>query len=1071
MSRFKISALVLFALSLFAAPPRTQAQTSQIPLQCKDTSGSSTAQSCTTVLTMGPVSGDSIIYTTTTGNTGDVTLNVDSKGAAHIRKWSGSSVLASGDLVANVPVQLIFDGTYWELQTIGNAPNGSLPSGTQGNPFVNTNGATTYATSPQSIDVTSYGVTSSGDQTANFQAAANAIPSTGGVLKVPAGLTILLSAPITFPHTPVTVDCSGGPDYGAATTFFETATATYLFRVGTINNGSAQQQGVLFKACGFADSSASHNTALGAIYVTDTNNSGAVDSSFFNFNRPAIATPSAPSISAGSGSTSYWVQISCATDMGGHTIYSPEATAVSGTTTLTVTAPTSSGCPAPSSGYLVLASTTATGTETLQAASGCTLNSSGTACSLTSNWVGTVTAGNLPEAFFQYDTSAGAPIIVDGQSGANGTPQDASYGHWDNNTFQNSQECMIFDGGIQGSVDNNHLSQCVVYGILTNRQNAQIYSYGNSFEIPNNTTARGLILNGTSPSHVEAKFEGTGSGNTNITCSEVNSSRNFIGGNWTKCGVRLVQENAGVVGNTYDIHQQVSNNASPLISTGHAASDIILGDTLNGGAGTSLPQTTITGLLTTLASATGSAGLNLPQGTAPTSPNNGDVWTTSTGVYARVNGATVGPFGTGGGIGGSATVGYEPVMVTNTTTITTSPCDHGVTTANTMTCTDSAGAKFGTTVATTSDGVHPGASSYPGNTTLPSLPANTVSIVGPPSATLTAWSLQLPTAIPTTTDLFSCVVTGTNCVLTDAGIASANVVTLAGSQTLTNKSISLAQINSGLTSGGVVCATSTTAISMTAALTSNALVVGGGAGACPSIGNGDFTYATHTLTGGASGLVDFSAITSSSGFKVPIHSSNTAGAAGVVDYDSTAGSTHMFTGGADSISAGFASAPTTGQVVVTSGTAGVIAGSTTPNIGAATGTSLIASGVVDGKAIVNVTTGATLTFGTTGTACSSCYYDNEEATAGTAITGTLPTASAGLQYCIDNAYNGSAANTGTLEILTSAAGQYIIYTDGTLSASGGYVISGGAARDSACVRGVDSTHWMLYVYSGTWSKH
>ena len=124
MSRFKISALVLFALSLFAAPSRTQAQTSQIPLQCKDTSGSPTAQSCTTVLTMGPVSGDSIIYTTTTGNTGDVTLNVDSKGAAHIRKWSGSSVLASGDLVANVPVQLIFDGTYWELQTIGNVPSG-----------------------------------------------------------------------------------------------------------------------------------------------------------------------------------------------------------------------------------------------------------------------------------------------------------------------------------------------------------------------------------------------------------------------------------------------------------------------------------------------------------------------------------------------------------------------------------------------------------------------------------------------------------------------------------------------------------------------------------------------------------------------------------------------------------------------------------------------------------------------------------------------------------------------------------------------------------------------------------
>lgn len=52
--------------------------------------------------------------------------------------------------------------------------------------------------------------------------------------------------------------------------------------------------------------------------------------------------------------------------------------------------------------------------------------------------------------------------------------------------------------------------------------------------------------------------------------------------------------------------------------------------------------------LTTAASASGAAGLNLPHGTAPTTPTNGDLWTTTAGVYARVNGATVGPFGAGG---------------------------------------------------------------------------------------------------------------------------------------------------------------------------------------------------------------------------------------------------------------------------------------------------------------------------------------------------------------------------------------------------------------------------------------
>ena len=87
------------------------------------------------------------------------------------------------------------------------------------------------------------------------------------------------------------------------------------------------------------------------------------------------------------------------------------------------------------------------------------------------------------------------------------------------------------------------------------------------------------------------------------------------------------------------------------------------------------------------------------------------------------------------------------------------------------------------------------------------------------------------------------------------------------------------------------------------------------------------------------------------------------------------------------------------------------------------------------------------------------------------MTYTLPTATAGKQYCVANAYNGSAANTGVLTLQTSASGQYIIFTDGTLTASGGYVVSGGAAADSACVVGVDPTHWFLYVQSGTWAKH
>lgn len=52
------------------------------------------------------------------------------------------------------------------------------------------------------------------------------------------------------------------------------------------------------------------------------------------------------------------------------------------------------------------------------------------------------------------------------------------------------------------------------------------------------------------------------------------------------------------------------------------------------------------GVVLTPASTTSTAGLRLPHGAAPTSPTNGDLWTTTTGVYARINGSTMGPLGT-----------------------------------------------------------------------------------------------------------------------------------------------------------------------------------------------------------------------------------------------------------------------------------------------------------------------------------------------------------------------------------------------------------------------------------------
>lgn len=49
----------------------------------------------------------------------------------------------------------------------------------------------------------------------------------------------------------------------------------------------------------------------------------------------------------------------------------------------------------------------------------------------------------------------------------------------------------------------------------------------------------------------------------------------------------------------------------------------------------------MTGAVNTVASASGGAGLNVPHGTAPSAPTNGDIWTTTAAAFLRLNGATI----------------------------------------------------------------------------------------------------------------------------------------------------------------------------------------------------------------------------------------------------------------------------------------------------------------------------------------------------------------------------------------------------------------------------------------------
>ena len=61
---------------------------------------------------------------------------------------------------------------------------------------------------------------------------------------------------------------------------------------------------------------------------------------------------------------------------------------------------------------------------------------------------------------------------------------------------------------------------------------------------------------------------------------------------------------------------------------------------VSGGGFLSKSGDSMTGLLGLLASVAGSAGLNIGQGAAVTAPNNGDLWLTAAGLFARIAGST-----------------------------------------------------------------------------------------------------------------------------------------------------------------------------------------------------------------------------------------------------------------------------------------------------------------------------------------------------------------------------------------------------------------------------------------------
>jgi hypothetical protein len=86
------------------------------------------------------------------------------------------------------------------------------------------------------------------------------------------------------------------------------------------------------------------------------------------------------------------------------------------------------------------------------------------------------------------------------------------------------------------------------------------------------------------------------------------------------------------------------------------------------------PNATFTGTVIAPAATTSIPSIRLPHGTAPSSPTNGDLWTTTSGVFARINGVSQNLLDGAGDVSASGTpVNNELAVWTNASTIEGEP--------------------------------------------------------------------------------------------------------------------------------------------------------------------------------------------------------------------------------------------------------------------------------------------------------------------------------------------------------------------------------------------------------------
>lgn len=189
-------------------------------------------------------------------------------------------------------------------------------------------------------------------------------------------------------------------------------------------------------------------------------------------------------------------------------------------------------------------------------------------------------------------------------------------------------------------------------------------------------------------------------------------------------------------------------------------------------------------------------------------------------------------------LSGTGTTNYYALW-TGVSSLGTGHLDDGVTTASVITSSEQLNVNTGAGSSKITVGVN---GSNAGTVTMANNGASADTVWGS-AATTSNTILGFATA-PTTTDILQCVTSGTVCTLTDSGIGAGQVVTLTGTQTLSNKAFVAPAL--GTPVSGVM--TNVTGLPLASGVTGTLPTANGGLGANESSSTGVPVFATGVVT-------------------------------------------------------------------------------------------------------------------------------------------------------------------------------------------------------------------------------